>query len=273
MLVFDGDGTALCEKHAVPQSTIDAVQLLYEAGKFSTLCTGRCVQGALPIARRMNLRPLPLRHGPGILFGALNGGVIVDLEGRVIKEVRLGARRTAQVIEILQRRHLSIWLQTANDWFVLGGYDRCVQHEIDVLGTRPIYLNPNARLPLSETVKVAAVSWDPAALVGLSDSLKTFLGDGASVAQSHPKEVDGTHARANKGAFVRLVRRLTGIRRRHTATIGDMHNDLPMFLESEIAIAMGNAPAEVQARATHTAPRNSEGGFGWAVRHIVLPHR
>jgi len=271
LFIFDGDGTSLTKEHTVPQSTIEAITMVDEDDKYSTLCTGRCVPGAQPIARQMNLRRLPLRKGPGIIFGALNGGVAVDLNGRVIHEVRLGARRTAQVIDALRRRDgVGVWLQTATEWFVIGEHDRCVQYEMDVLGTRPIYLNPRSRLPLSQTVKVAAVSWEPEALFGLSKSLQDGFGNRVSVSQSHAKEVDVTDAEADKGGFVRLVRRLTGIPKLRTAAIGDMYNDLPMFRESRVSIAMGNAPQAVKALATHQAPCNSEDGFAWAVRNIVL---
>ena len=54
------------------------------------------------------------------------------------------------------------------------------------------------------------------------------------------------------------------------ATIGDMPNDVLMFKESGISIAMGNASPEVQKQATYVTSSNEDEGFASAVEKYLL---
>ena len=54
------------------------------------------------------------------------------------------------------------------------------------------------------------------------------------------------------------------------ATIGDMPNDVLMFKESGLSIAMGNASDEVKRQAKAITSSNEQEGFARAMREIVL---
>jgi hydroxymethylpyrimidine pyrophosphatase-like HAD family hydrolase len=56
-----------------------------------------------------------------------------------------------------------------------------------------------------------------------------------------------------------------------TIVIGDMTNDVAMFRVAGFAIAMGQAPAAVQAEASAVTAANTEDGFAKAVEALVLP--
>ena len=56
------------------------------------------------------------------------------------------------------------------------------------------------------------------------------------------------------------------------ATIGDMPNDIAMFKNSGISIAMGQATEEVRSAATYTTSSSEEEGFAKAVEKFVLNH-
>lgn len=52
-------------------------------------------------------------------------------------------------------------------------------------------------------------------------------------------------------------------------SIGDYYNDLGMFREAGLSVAMGNAPDDVKARADVVAATNREGGLGQAILAIL----
>ena len=54
------------------------------------------------------------------------------------------------------------------------------------------------------------------------------------------------------------------------ATIGDMPNDVLMFVKSGVSIAMGNASPEVQKSATYVTDSNEEEGFASAMEQFIL---
>jgi hypothetical protein len=75
---------------------------------------------------------------------------------------------------------------------------------------------------------------------------------------------------SDKGTALTLVLDHLGVEQEAVMAIGDNPNDLPMFAHAHIRVAMGNATAEVKARATVVAPTNDEEGVAWAVKRFVL---
>lgn len=75
---------------------------------------------------------------------------------------------------------------------------------------------------------------------------------------------------SDKGTALALVLDCLGIEQDAVVAIGDNPNDLPMFAQARIRVAMGNATADVKTQATAVAPSNDEEGVAWAVRRFVL---
>ena len=93
----------------------------------------------------------------------------------------------------------------------------------------------------------------------------------AAAVRSQPYYLDVTHPQANKGHGVRAICRRLGLDPQRLAVIGDMANDLSMFTEAGLAIAMGQSPEPVRAAADAVTTANTEEGFAEAVRRYVLP--
>jgi hydroxymethylpyrimidine pyrophosphatase-like HAD family hydrolase len=96
------------------------------------------------------------------------------------------------------------------------------------------------------------------------------LGATASAARSQPYYLDVTHPKANKGEVVLAMSSLLGIPVEEIATIGDMPNDVLMFVKSGVSIAMGNASAEVQKSATYVTTSSEDEGFANAMEQFIL---
>ena len=65
-----------------------------------------------------------------------------------------------------------------------------------------------------------------------------------------------------------MAKRL-GISTDAVATIGDMENDLPMFANSGISFAMGNAADDIKQHATHVTDTNEREGFARAMEAVL----
>jgi hypothetical protein len=122
---------------------------------------------------------------------------------------------------------------------------------------------------------------DPVAkIVGVSDDLDAVAQAGAAVidrfgsqvsaTRSQPYYLDVTHPEANKGAVVRYLADRYEIPTEAIATIGDGPNDVLMFANSALSIAMGNASPEVQCAAQHVTSSNDQDGFAHAVERYIL---
>jgi hydroxymethylpyrimidine pyrophosphatase-like HAD family hydrolase len=51
--------------------------------------------------------------------------------------------------------------------------------------------------------------------------------------------------------------------------IGDYENDLGMFREAGLSVAMGNAPDDIKAKADCVTDTNQAGGLGKAILSIL----
>jgi hypothetical protein len=105
------------------------------------------------------------------------------------------------------------------------------------------------------------------------DEVRRVCGQQVSAALSQPYYLDVTHPLANKGEVVTSLSALLQIPSPQIATIGDMPNDVLMFAQSGISIAMGNASPEVQRSARFVTKANTEDGFALAMQRFVLSAR
>ncbi len=74
--------------------------------------------------------------------------------------------------------------------------------------------------------------------------------------------------RANKGAGLRVILRHLGIRRSEALAIGNDYNDIPLFRQAGLSVAMGNAPEVVKQAARVVAPGNDREGVAWALKEF-----
>jgi beta-phosphoglucomutase family hydrolase len=100
--------------------------------------------------------------------------------------------------------------------------------------------------------------------------LRHRVGPYVSASSSQPYYIDFTHRDANKGMVVRTAANYLGISTSQIAVIGDGLNDVLMFANAGLSIAMGNAAPEVQRMATYVTRSNEEDGFADAVDQIIL---
>jgi hydroxymethylpyrimidine pyrophosphatase-like HAD family hydrolase len=82
---------------------------------------------------------------------------------------------------------------------------------------------------------------------------------------------EATHPLANKGAAVQfLAEELMGLAPQQVMTVGDNFNDVEMLRYAGTSVAMGDAPAAVQAAADWVAPSVEDDGVVAAIERFCL---
>jgi hydroxymethylpyrimidine pyrophosphatase-like HAD family hydrolase len=119
--------------------------------------------------------------------------------------------------------------------------------------------------------KMVAVSDVSGALDAVEAEVRSAAGHAVTILRSQPYYLDVTHTQANKGDGVIALADLIGVPLSATAAIGDMDNDLPMFAQAGLSIAMGQAPDAVKAAADHVTTSNEEDGVAHAIETYILP--
>jgi Cof subfamily protein (haloacid dehalogenase superfamily) len=264
LLISDVDGTLVTTDKRLTAQSVAAVRALAKAEVAFAITSSRP-----PFGVRMLITSLALTTP----VAAFNGGLIVEPDSLLALEGHsIPADVARRAIAFFERKGVAIWFDTDEDWLVLDASGAYVEHEIRTIGTSPKQVTSfDAPGIIDRGFKIIGVSRDFDLLARCERELQDELGATATVARSQLYYLDVTHPQANKGHAVRALAGRLGVDLTAVAVIGDGRNDIPMFEAAGLAIAMGNADAEVKARAQFVTTSNEEDGFAAAVNRWVLP--
>ncbi|WP_454853774.1 HAD family hydrolase [Promicromonospora soli] len=255
LVALDVDGTLALDGH-IPDATAAAVQAVLEAGHHVVLATGRSLVGVAPIVRRLGLR-----RGRVICS---NGAVTAWISGRRL------------IIEDAVRFDAGPVLLRASDAIpdallateILGkGYQVNALFPDGLLNGRQHVARRAHDLWAAPTTRAVVHAPDVARL---ARELRWFDVTVTLGSTTKPGDwLDLTAPGLSKACGLEVVRRRLRVDPEHTIAVGDGHNDLPMFDWAARAVAMGNAPAEVQAAAGEVCGSITEHGVVDVLRSMT----
>ena len=262
LLLADVDGTLVTDDKVLTDAAKAVVCDLGRAGIAFAITSSRPPRGLRMLAEPLTLK-MPL--------AGLNGGVLVNPDLSVIECRKLDPASARQAVGLLQEQGLDVWVYTETDWLVRNLAGPHVAREAWILQFSPTVVAAFTDAHLAQAVKIVGVSENSDLVAACEGHARTVLGGTVSAARSNPYLLDITNPQANKGAVVITLARILSIPPSQIATIGDMPNDVMMFVKSGLSIAMGNASDAVKAKANHVTDSNEDDGFASAVRRFVLP--
>jgi Cof subfamily protein (haloacid dehalogenase superfamily) len=260
LVLADVDGTLVTPEKELTDRAIAAVGRLKEASIAFAVTSGRPPRGMAMLVQPLELE-LPL--------AAFNGGLYVRPDMSVIEERSIDADLVPDVIELLGKRGLDVWLYRGADWLVRDTGAPHIRKEADTVRFEPTVVQSFDGIA-DGIAKIVGISDDLDAVAQAEAAARERFGDHVSAARSQPYYLDVTHPEANKGAVVRYLSRVYDVPPSRIATLGDQPNDVLMFAHSGLSIAMGNAGRDVQRAARRVTASNSEEGFALAIERFVL---
>jgi hypothetical protein len=264
LLLADVDGTLVTQDKLLTEQAAAAARELHDAGITLALTSGRPPRGM-----SMLIEPLKLK---GAIAG-FNGGVFVNPDLSVIESHLLDAATARETLQLIQGQGLDAWLYTETEWLIRDAKAPHVARETWTVKFDAKVVDAFTDAHLADAVKIVGVSDDLDRVASCEKLAQEKLGKKASAARSQPYYLDVTHPQANKGAVVLTLAKLQNISPQQIATIGDMPNDVLMFRNSGLSIAMGNASDEVKSQASVVTDSNQDEGFAKAVRKFILKTR
>ena len=261
LVLSDMDGTLLRPDHSLAPAVLDAVAALRGAGAHFSLASSRPPRALLPYARQLDLQ------GP---VAAFNGGVLLTPDGQVIEEHFIAADAVEIVMEYFSRHPVALWVFADDQWLLRELTGDYLDVEAHALGYPPVQVEDFVPY-LGRAHKIVASSADFALLAHMENQLQPMLKGKALAARSQQYYLDVTALAANKGNALQTLARHWKVSMAQTAALGDGHNDVPMFRQAGLSIAMGQASAEVRAAADVVTTSNREDGVAKAIRDFILP--
>jgi len=264
LLISDVDGTLVTRDKLLTPRAISAVKALRGAGVGFAITSARPPRGL-----GMLVEPLSL----SLPIAGFNGGVLANPDLTVIETHPIDPAAARKTVEMFKRLGADVWVYDADTWFVRNPLAPHVAREAWILSFGPEMAQDFSDAVLDRAIKIVGVSDDEAVMAACEKAAPSELGEAVSATRSAPYFLDVTHPLATKGCVVATLARRLGLEPAQIATIGDMPNDVLMFLKSGFSIAMGNAADAVKAQATAVTDSNENDGFAKAVERFVLSAR
>lgn len=257
LVLSDVDGTLITPDKQLTDEAIRVVNELRARDILFAITSSRPPRGLSMFVDPLNVT-LPM--------GPFNGGLIVNPHLDVLNRVPIKEHLVEIIVRALSDSDVSAWVFQGTNWFVLDLDGPHVAHEASVVQFEPTQIESFDGIR-SDVIKIVGVSDDTAAIAKAQAALNDYE---ISATTSQSYYLDITDRNANKGKVVHYLSDVFSIDRSAIATIGDMSNDVLMFQESGLSIAMGNATDEVKAKATHVTKSNDDNGFAYGIEQFVL---
>ena len=259
LLVSDVDGTLVRADKSLSEPVIAAARKLIAAGVPMTIISARPPSGMMWIAEKIGL------DGP---MGAFNGATLFLPDGKITAADYIDAELGGKLLTLFAERAPMHWLFADGEWLSSTANDPHIDREIKSANVQPVLgADMAARLPRAD--KLVAVSDDHALLKDIEDEARAIAGERATIVRSQPYYLDVTAPQGNKGDGITALAKAYGVDLADVVAIGDQFNDVAMFVRAGRAIAMGNAPDEVKAKAGETTASNDDDGVAAAVERLL----
>ena len=255
LVALDIDGTLIGQDRRIPPGTVAALDLVRAAGHHVVLATGRSLIGLGPIATRLGLV-----QGYAVCS---NGALTIRLDPTTPSGYAVVASKQfdpgpaiRQAIEITPDVRVAVedigWGWRVNTEFGPG------------------HLNGSQKkVPLSDLL-AAPASRVALHSPGIGHHRDTLSDTGVAATPAGLDWLDLTAPGTSKAAALEVIRTHLNVPTEQTVAVGDGINDLEMLAWAARSVAMGHAPAVVQAAADEVTGTIEQSG-AVAVLHSLLP--
>lgn len=266
LIVVDVDGTLVGDSGEPTPRVREAVAAGLNAGLQIALCSGRPMASCGRIARSLRLR------GPHIVF---NGALVKDPDqSRAVLEKPLPPDALDDLIDLARDDDLCLELYTEDTHFVERDWRESRLHALSIrVGYR--IASFDGFFGRHDIIKGQIITSDERSRVA-TRKLAGELADRLSFSVAIPMApcvdmecVNVVDRSVSKGAAVRTLISYYGLARDQVAGIGDARNDLAMFDEVGLRIAMGNADPQVKAAADVVCPGVDEDGLADVIEDLI----
>jgi Cof subfamily protein (haloacid dehalogenase superfamily) len=262
LLAIDMDGTLI--EHggrALSAANAEALHLAARAGVEVVPISGRAPFGL----------EYPLHNFPELsLMIAYNGALIYDRQTKTdLFDQRIEPAAAQQALQLLLDHHLYLSCYLGTNFYVREDSPEA-QFEGRASGQMPVIEPDLFALCQRGVHKLLALERDD------PERLRRFYDQAVrelpliSTVYTSPMSVELNHHAVSKGTAVRWLAQKRGYSRSQVMAVGDNFNDLSMFAEAGLSVALGDAPAEVQAQADWLAPPVSQDGAAAAIWRFIL---
>ena len=269
LIALDLDGTLLDSRKRLPHRNRKAIEACIARGIQVVPCTGRTAEGV----------PSMIKEISGIRYAiTVNGGMIEDMEKKLILDRRLMEKETAlSVLEQIKDRHIMYDIYAdgqgiSEDRFYNHLDEYKVTKEIQILVKKTRRVVPD----IIEYVKNKPGMVDKVNLffsdLDEREEIRTLLKQRTDVIVSSSlyNNLEINAIGAEKGEALLRLASILGLSREEKMACGDGDKDFSMIRLSGTGVAMENGEESLKAIADYITGSNDEAGVAQAIEKLVL---
>ncbi len=287
LFASDMDGTILQDHSTIHPDNVKMVRYLQEQNIPFVICSGRDFYQA-----SLCLEPANLQC-PVI---GLNGAVIYQEDGTILKEVTLSHEDTRILVQEIEKYHNNWDMMTSKGFFSIHfkeKFDKKVAtfrenhpelspeeleveidklkklfYAIDVSSVEEVLEDPSIKI-----YKVLTSNYEAEdSLIEIKSYVEQELPN-LVVTSSFKTNIEITHKDAQKGIALQYYADTLGISMDEVFAIGDNSNDVSMLKLAGYSVAMGNANQEAMQTAKYQTDDNKHGGVAKAIQQCLDQQR
>lgn len=269
MVVSDLDQTLLNSDATFSPETLDAIRAAEAKGIFFTICSGRIFPMLEVYTRTLDIQ------GPVI---TTNGAAIVDgKSGKLLSKHTIPHEIAVRILDFARERDYDYSALTGQVSYFSGNSQRIKRFERyneiaesdGLKAMRLEYFNGRSYTNIENDILKMLLYQIPAEEFS---SVTAFLDSIPEIHFTSSDEglLDIMAAGTNKGTAVAEVRKFLGLTKEQVCVFGDYINDLAMFEEAGLTVAVANAHEELKSKALYVTDANDRAGVARALEALIL---
>lgn len=257
LIAIDLDGTLLTSQGTLAPEGAHLLRKAAQGGKYVVLATTRNPDSVCSFCAAMELNdPIICTNGAQV-WGTPNGPVWA------YHAIPYEAALTITNLADAHGWELSTTVGQMNYWRQRPG---------QALGSNSANVSvvaTNSDALVGEPVRI--LTWHPDAVAAVKHLCQLEL-TRQCYAETYYRPDGAVHSlgvfalKADKGTALQLVLNRLGLSGQQVLAIGDNFNDLPLFAQARVRVALANAPDAVKQKASVVAPSHDEEGVAWTLR-------
>lgn len=266
MIVCDLDETLISDDRSISKENIEAIRKADEMGIKFVVATGR---GYNTVGVTLEILGLKDKEGEYVI--SFNGGAIVENKGnRVLRLEGL----SFEVAEELYRRGLQydvcIHVYTKDTVYVYRYWDDEREYLKNRIDAVEIFDENLDFLKGQDIIKILFVNTDYQYLRKIEEDFKD-LTDQIDISYSSNRYIEFNHKGVNKGAGLKSLAELLGIKIEETIAIGDNFNDLSMIRAAGLGIGVQNTRPDMKPLCDYiTTATNNESAVAEVINKFIF---
>jgi hypothetical protein len=259
-MAVDVDGTLLDDEKKLDAKTIETIKLAVKQGLIFTICTGRPIQGVVPLVEKIGL-DLP--------FITYNGAMIIKGKSReILYDLKMTDEDARAVIELGTKYGTTISIWANNKLYV----NRLNQKAYDygaLSNTKPLPINDLDAIIKSGVTKV--LWYDQVETINkFQKEAGNYLSKTINFHTSQPYFLEFVDHKASKAKALARLGEYYGIKQEEIIAVGDGYNDLSMIEYAGLGVAMANAEEAIREKADYITLTNNENGVAHVIEKFIL---